>query len=333
MWYISFQGEGAGSVNNILVYHDNGKPHTQPKLLPEGKTDPELCELRCFAIEGKLLYVVNGNKKMSQLLVYEAGKKGQYAFREILASKDTVNSIVHPYDLAFDAGGNCYVSSQDTNVVTGLAGKDDPLPVASYLQQQYPSPAIFLAGTFVASSVGALPAVGSPTPPDVPAPQGLAVSFTNDTKQRVANSVRGVLSHNGYLYVADEPANSVKVYDTATGQLYGQIMGDNLGAPVQLLLDVKTNVLYIGSTANASVVSCDLSRGAPEGTVSPETFIKGKVKHISGMGFDADGNFYAAERKKKAIKKFDGDGKYLGPFIENLPDLPEYILYVPKGSH
>jgi sugar lactone lactonase YvrE len=175
--------------------------------------------------------------------------------------------------------------------------------------------------------------VPTPAPPDVPTPQGLGVAFTDDKDTRVANSVRGVLFYKGYLYVADEPADAVKVYDGSTGELYGQIAGGKLSAPVQLLLDAATSTLYIGSTGKDSVVSCDLSQGAPSGVVKPETFIDGEVKHVSGMSLDADGNFYAAERKAKKIKKFPPDGSGGGEvFIQDLPDSPEFILYVPKGD-
>jgi hypothetical protein len=331
MWYISFHG-GTGGVDNILVYHDSGHEHSQPQLLPTGGSDPALQELRGIGIAGGLLYVVNGYKKYSQVLVYEANGDGGWGFKEVLASGDTVNSILHPYDLTFDPQGNCYVSSQDTNVVTGLQGANSPLPVASFLQQQYPLPDQFLAGTMVASSVGALPGVPAPTPPNVPVPQGLSVSFTDDSDTRVGNSVRGVLFHDGYLYVADEPADAVNVYDGATGQLSGQITGGGLSAPVQLLLSAA-GVLYIGSSGNGSVVSCDVSQGAPSGVVAPTTFIDGEVDHISGMGFDADGNFYAAERKKRKIRKFPPDGSGKGEdFITDLPDDPEFILYVPKDG-
>lgn len=332
MWYISFQGEADGGVNNILVYHDSGEQHSQPNLLPTGGANPPLSELRGFAINDELLYVVNAYKKYSQILVYKTEKDDSYSFAEVLASKETVNSVLHPYDLTFDPQGNCYVSSQDANVVAGLKGKDDPLEVASYLQEQYPPPDEFLAGTIVASATGALPGVPAPPPPDVPTPQGLEVSYTDETDTKVANSVRGILFYDGALYVADEPGNAVKVYDAETGKLNGEIAGNNLSAPVQLLLNETTKVLYIGSTGNDSVVSYDLSQGAPAGTVQPATFIDGKVKHISGMAFDASGCFYAAERTNKQINKFDGDGGYIGPFIKNLPDDPEFILYVPKSS-
>ncbi len=330
MWYISFHG-GSNAINNILVYHDSGKQHSQPNVLPTGGFDPELKELRGFLINENLLYVVNGYKEYNQILLYIKDGNSGYAFKEVFASNDMINSILHPYDLTFDTLGNCYVSSQDTNVVTGLQGTNSPLGVAFYLQEEYPPPNIFLAGTIVASSMGELPNTPTPYPPDVPTPQGLDVNFTDSTDSRVAHSVRGVLFFNGFLYVADEPGNSVNIYDSKTGKLHGQIMGDNLSAPVQLLLSETTGVLYIGSTGTDSVLSYDLSQETPSETVVPNTFIDGKVKHISGMDFDADGNFYAAERKAKKIKMFPPDGSGKGKdFIKDLPDNPEFIRYVPK---
>lgn len=334
MWYISFHGgsQTSGSsnpVNNIQAYHDSGKPHDNPNLLPTGQSDPTLQELRGFVIVNDELYVVNAYKKYSQLLAYKADKHGNYHFDRILASMQTINSILHPYDVCFDAHGNAYLSSQDTNVVTGIDSSGNALPIAAYLSANYPGQ--FWLGTQVASSMGELPDTPTPPPPNVALPQGLAVSYTDNTDTRVANSVRGVLHHNGHLYVADEVANAVKVYEDQSFELTGQIVGDNLSAPVQLLLGPK-NVLYIGSTGNDSVVSYDISNGAPSGTVAPTTFVDGHVKHVSGMGFDADGHFYAAERKAQKIRKFPADGSGKGEdFITNLPDNPEFILYVPKS--
>src|SRR5262249_11649673 len=139
---------------------------------------------------GDLLYVISAHKTVSEILVYQGSKKNGYSFKSTLASRDTVNSIFHPFDLTFDTAGHCYVSSQDSNVVTALyASSGKPLPVASYLQQQHPAPAVFLAGTFVASATGNLPGVPQPAPPDVATPQGLEVSYTDSTNSRVANSV------------------------------------------------------------------------------------------------------------------------------------------------
>jgi hypothetical protein len=334
LWYISFAG-GAGGINNILVYHDSGRPHARPELLPTGKDDPPLQEVRGFVVAGDLLYVVNAHESLSQILMYEGDAHAGYRFQRVLASMAEVSSLVHPYDLTFDEQGNCYVSSQDTNVVTGLRAAGGTLEVAGHLRQLYPPPHTFLAGTRVASALGLLSGIRAPHPPDIGLPHGLTVGFEDHTRTRVAHSVRGVVCHAGHLYVADEPADAVKVYDVQTGEFRGQIAGGDLCAPVQLLLDAATSVLYIGSSGSDRVMCYDLTQGAPAGTVEPRTFIHGKVKHVSGMAFDAEGNFYAAERKKKRITKFPPDGggdgvEFIGGHSNPLPDEPEFILYVAK---
>lgn len=331
MWYISFGGGTAG-VNNILAYHHDGRPHTKPALLPTGESDPRLTVLRGFAIVGDLLYVVHAYHRASQILIYELGPDGEYHFKTVLAATDTVNALVHPYDLTFDPQGNLYISCQDTNVVTGLEATGSAMAVAACLQQAYPPPAQFLAGTLVASAIGALPGIAL-APPDVSAPQGLGVSFTNKNQTRVLHSVRGVVFHAGQLYVADEPGNAVKVYASQTGEFCGQITGKDLRAPDQLLLNAATGVLYIGSSQNDRVLTYDLAHGAPAGTVAPATFLHGGVKNVSGMAFDPAGNFYVAERKAKRIRKFPPDGSGGGvDFITDLPDEPEFIVYVPKHA-
>jgi len=329
MWYISFHG-GSPGINNIQVYHDNGKPHSSPNLLPTGGTNPALSELRGFQIVGDLLYVVNGYKDYSQVIIYEANDDGSYRFKEIFASRASIEAIFHPYDLAFDYDGNCYLSSQDSNVVTGLSGTQSPMAIAPYLLNNYAPSANFMSGTRVASAIGKLPKFNPPYPPNVPQPQGLSVKYTDSTNTRIANSVRGVLCYDEYIFVSDEPANSVKIYSLKSGELYGQIKGSNLSSPVQLLLN--DGILYIGSSGNDSVVTYDLNNGVPTKIVTPSTFIDGLVKHISGMSFGPDGNFYAAERKAQKIKMFPPDGKGDGQtIIKDLPDNPEFIMYVPKS--
>lgn len=329
MWYVGFRGESTGAVQNLYVYHDSGKLHHEPKLLPEGGSNPALGELRGFRARDGLLYVLNANKDVSQVLVYTENSDGRYEFTTCLASRATVPSIVHPYDLAFDAAGNCYVSSQDTNVVTVLDPAGQPLPVALILEELYPPPPPFLPGTIVASESGTLPE--SPwTAPDVPPPLGLQVTMTTGKSPKVANSVRDVLVVGNLLYVADEPAGAVKVYETVTGKLVNVIAGPNLSAPVQLLFDESTTTLYVGSSGNASVVAYGFTPGKPDVGAVPTTFIDGKVPHVSGMAFDANGHFYAALRKDRKILRFDPDGNNPVTFVDDLPDEPEFIRYVPK---
>ena len=142
---------------------------------------------------------------------------------------------------------------------------------------------------------------------------------------KVEHSVRGVVCVGPSLLVADEPGDAVKVYATATGQLQGQICGNDLTAPVHLL--VQGDTLYI-SGGNDTIYTCPLPGGkAPTGIVTPTPWLTKHLHSPSGMCFDAAGNCYVAQRKKKEVRQFDCKGTYLGKLIHTLGDEPEFISY------
>jgi len=292
----------------------------------------KLDELRGMTVgPNGYLYVVNSDKSQSQVLVFTGSGDSDYAysFIGVYADPSVSKGIAHPFAITFDANGNGYVSSQDTNVVTALSPgtKGTPLPVASFLQHYAPplGPQEFLPGTFVASCYGALDGV-APAPPNVPTPQGLDL---DPPQGPASHSVRDVLVIGEVLYVADEPGNAVKKYslvDTALpgtqGQLQGQITNASLQGPVHLL--VNSGSLYI--TSSDSILVCDLQGGA----VAP--FLSG-LKSPSGMAFGPGGNFFFADRKGKAIYQsaYDSSTKKYGlptVFISGLPDEPEFLLHV-----
>ena len=57
--------------------------------------------------------------------------------------------------------------------------------------------------------------------------------------------------------------------------------------------------------------------------------IDGKLDTLSGVAVGPDGDLYAAERKKQRVRRFSSKGKHKGTFINNLPDMPEFLVYVP----
>jgi hypothetical protein len=327
MWYISFHG-GKGGNNNIHLYHDDGTPHKHHKVLPTGSSDPELSELRGFIVsDGKQVLVANAYKKFSQILHHVVEDTEHCTFKQVYASP-AINSIDHPYDVAIDSSTNrLFVSNQDTNTVTCLTAARTAAPIASYLQEKYGTN--FLQGTFVASSNGKLP--NTPVVTSVPEPQGLGVEIITKPELKVQHSVRGITYHNGFLYVADQPANAVKAYNGNTGALVTVISGSNLKDPTQVL--VQDNVLYIGSAGNGNVVTCALPDGQPPAAHAPlNVFISGKATHISGMSFDNAGHFYAADRIKKCINQFSSTGTFIKTVVKDLSDNPEFIVWVAKSS-
>jgi hypothetical protein len=329
--------------SNIWAYDDKGNLKTK-SLLATPTCAPRLDELRAmtFGPHG-YLYVANGDKSASQVLVYSGSGDGDnaYDFIGIYADPAVSAGIAHPFSVAFDSSNNGYVSSQDTNVVTVLSPpsqgatcdsnpppayvKAIPLSVASYLQGLQLG--TFLPGTFVASCYGALNGV-NPAPPNVKQPQGLDIDPPTGP---ASHSVRDLVIDGEVLYIADEPGNAVKVYSLASGELEAQITDTNLNGPVHLL--VNGGSLYI--TSSDRILAYDMEKG------EITTFLSG-LTSPAGMAFDSDGNFFFADRTGKAIYQsvYDSKKKQYGPpavFIpaydkkqapDGLRDEPEFLMYV-----
>jgi hypothetical protein len=295
--------------NNVHAYDKAGKKIT-PSVL-EDTAGVLLDELRGFQFFGKYLYIVNANREQNGLLCYQ-GSDASYRFVSKFVSREISKGILHPFDLTFDRAGHCYVSSQDTNVVTRFKVSADgktgtPAPVASAL----PANGKFLPGTFVASSVGNL---SRPSTTAVPPPMGLRYSAEGKKK----HSVRGILWANNALYVVDQPAGRVKVYD-ATGKFLGQ--SNQVETPVHLLAHQGT--LYV-SGAN-EVLKAKLSKPAGDFTLTAIRSLR--IKNGCGMAFTGSGHFYIGSRTKNFIRKYDANFRPM-KFACTLPDNPEFLLHL-----
>src|SRR5262249_24806498 len=131
--------------NNVHAYDKDGKL-VSPSVL-EDADGIVLDERRSIRLFGKFLYVVNANRKQNSVFCYE-GSGTNYRLASTFVSPSTCKAVLHPFDLTFDGVGHCYVSSQDTNVVTRLMLSADsktgsPAPLAAAL----PADGTFLPGT------------------------------------------------------------------------------------------------------------------------------------------------------------------------------------------
>jgi hypothetical protein len=310
MLFVTFHGgkpEKNPHKNNVHAYDKDGNQITGSVL--DDTDGVILDELRGICFFRNLLYLVIANKMQNNLLCYE-GTGTHYRFVSRFASQATCRGILHPFDLTFDGAQYCYVSSQDTNVVTRLTVSPDgktgrPAPIASALV------GTFLPGTFVASSVGTL---SDPATTPVPQPMGLQYSAGGPKK----HSVRGVAWINDALYVVDQPAGRVKVY-SKTGEFLGQ--SNEVETPVHLLLHDRS--LYV--SGGDQVYSGQLSK--PAGNFTLSALEKVQVKNGGGMAFSNSGDLYVASRTENVIYKFDS---HLNPvkFSCKLPDSPEFLVHV-----
>jgi hypothetical protein len=295
--------------NNVHAYDKDGNKLSSSVL--DDADGVLLDELRGLYSVGKYLYVVNANKLQNSVLCYE-GTGTHYSFVGWFASRHTCKAILHPFDLAFDGLDYCYLSSQDTNVITRFIISDGgrnatPAPTAAAL----PTSGKFLPGTFVASNNGKL---NDTLTTPIATPAGLEYSDADVKK----HSVRGIAWANGRLYVADQPAGTIKMYDI-TGKYLGQ--SNQVETPVHVL--AYQGNLYV--SGGDQVMTTQLSQSPAEIVLKP---LKGvKVKNASGMAFGNSGTFYVASRTENYISKFGPDFKPVR-FKCELPDNPEFLLHV-----
>jgi DNA-binding beta-propeller fold protein YncE len=312
--FVTLQGglpELAQRKNNVRAYDEDGNLIT-PSILADS-AGLLLDQLRGICVAGKYLYVVNANKLQNSVLCYE-GAGNRYKFVGWFASRRTCKAILHPFDLCFDGLGYCYLSNQDTNVVTRFVASDggkigEPAPLASAL----PTTGKFLPGTFVASSRGDL--FDLPTTP-VGAPAGLGYSAFAEKKL----SVRGITWANGRLYVADRAAGTVKMYDI-TGAYLGQ--SNEVETPVQIL--AHHGSLYV--SGGDVVLTAKLRDSLGDFVLRPIS--TARVKNSSGMAFGKSGHFFVASRTERLILKFDSNFKRIKNFRCYLPDNPQFLCPAP----
>jgi hypothetical protein len=332
MFFVTFHQ----TVANVYAYDDDGNllnPQSPNVLDKDGD------ELRGVYLESSsgYLYVVSGGKKTSKVRCYQ-GSGTSYSQLSDFVSPKHADSVDHPFALAFDDGGNCYVSNQDTNVVAALAVSSDgqkgtPEAVASYLSALYPA-GTFLQGTLVASSLSDLP--NTPQTKGVQAVPATLGGLAVDVKDgKVQNSVRDVafysLDYGGsalpLLFVADEAAGLVRVYDPATGQLLRS--SNQLSSPVHLLIAGDTIYVGAGEQVLSSPVPNPYDPGTPTWVFKPLALSPAPGGSVSGMAFDAAGNFHVAVRTKNLVMKYDSQFSNGVEWVSTpMPDNPEFLLYV-----
>ncbi|HEY4364629.1 MAG TPA: hypothetical protein VGN17_26935 [Bryobacteraceae bacterium] len=290
---------------------------------PSGSDAADGYELRDLQLawDGNF-YLVNSYKGASVIWQIPEAGLAPGAAPVVYTSGAAIPGIDHPFGFCFDSAMQvCFISAQDTNVVVAAYGpphkkSGTALPVNSTVPGSN-----FLAGTFVASELGIPVPVGSkPVPSNVKGSDG-GLHYSPKSGPPLSNSVRGVALIGTTLFAADEVGSEVKTFDVITGDYLGPIKDPNhlIDSPVHLLASEGT--LYI-STSKA-VLSYD------PGTATLVTVVP-HLTSPAGMAFDAEGNFYVANRTGGSIDGYD----YLfqpmagNPLISGLADNPEFLWCV-----
>ncbi len=300
------------------------------------------------------LYVCQAYKGASAVLQFTAPATGYtWTYNQAYVTPSTSPGLLHPYDLAFGVDGNLYVSSQDTNVVTGFYGPNATNPgTAMPSSQSLPPPTgQYYAGTIVPAHSWDTDKVPTPTPAPVHTDAG-GLKF-HATSSGSTHSVRGVaFDSGGNLYAADEANNRVVVYGPASANFpyLGAITttGSNnepLNGPVALWFDAGSGLLYIGSPGNERIYSyavADLAEKPP--SFLAHVVISDKLlDKLSGITMDPSGNLYTCSRKNKGSSKspayfvyqwVQAGGTFTTPtasFAGPFTDEPEQIVPVYSG--
>ena len=350
MLLVTFHGgSGSSSINNVYAYDTPDGKHPTKDVLGAPKHG-KLSELRAMVLVNGLLYVANGAKSESTVLVYEVPSSGTsftYAATLIgptLSKKDFGTAIAHPFGIAFN-GATCFISNQDTNVVSqvtvsnkGLMGSLVQGP-SNYLKELFPT-GTFLAGTYVASQVGILSGVDVITTVVDHVHGGLGASLDSG---KVQNSVRDVAIANGMLFVCDEPEQVVNLYSLADGSYLGS---SNALAKAPTHLAINNGGLYVSAGSNlywgqlpqsASSTSLTLqtitptppAEGGKIGGISFDGATTVYVPYQKGTGGDdPGGSIYSYSVSQQTPPVLSN----ATPLVSSLKDTPEFVLYWSGGS-
>jgi hypothetical protein len=368
--YVSFSGETGEKIQNVGALSSSGT-YLGEVLSGGGHYD----ELRGLAVDGAgRLYVANAYKKGSAVDVFSATINPDGYSRDYLTTVITPKStqaLLHPYGVAFD-GDNMFVSSQDTNVVSGYAisGKKTPtaktLSVAAYLRKLNPK-GDFYDGEFVASATPVPIGKKKPTTPPAVDPKDGGLSMTGfdpqtveqeshtadaadaakPAKQQARHSVRGIAFQGKRLYVADEAADRVGVYGHKNGTFHGWLSTTNdtganpnaMKSPVGIAVS-PSGVVYIGSPGNEAIFAYDpqtqeltlVISSASSSSTAHLPSAAEALKDLSGLSFTPDGTLIFGSRKQQQLYQLDVTTGALSTFGEQLKDAPECVLVVELSS-
>jgi hypothetical protein len=346
-----------GAINNVYVYETPSGSLVTDKAL-QVPHDVTLSELRTMVVAGNFLYVANGAKAASTVLCYQvptSGSSFSYVSTvigpQLSKEGDFETAIAHPFGIAFEGSGTCYVSNQDTNVVAQVAltsnGETGSLRSgcqSAYIKGLYPN-GKFLDGTYVASQVGKLHQVSVATTA-VPASQGgLGVKFDHSGKvqNKVLNSVRDVAIANGILFVCDEPDRVVNMYSLVDGTFLGA-SNTLAGGPTHLA--ISNGGLYV--SAGSPLCWGELPAGIQGASLTLQALTvpgQSSATKIGGISFDGATAYVPFQTGTGGVNPGGAIYTYqLTPGAPSSPpalsnatlltktkDTPEFVLYLPQA--
>src|ERR1035441_7580168 len=191
----------------------------------------QLSELRGMLLANGFLYVVNGGKRTSNILWYGPNQDSNVV---------TVLTSSSPYSSSQPSNTSAYLAA----LLTALQNANSSLADAGFLDATFVPTAI--VGAEIPDQTTVDPLWGGLTPAF-----SSADDATKKQKQKVQNSVRGVVCYNNVLYVADEGGSAVRMYDPGTGVPLGSTP---VSGPVHLVQ--QNGVLYVTTSKTVLYGNC-----------------------------------------------------------------------------
>ena len=131
------------------------------------------------------------------------------------------------------------------------------------------------------------------------------------------------------LFVVDEAAGLVRLYDPRTGQLLRS--SNPLTSPVHLLIAGDTIYVGAGDQVLSSPMPNPYDPNAPVWVFTPLALSPAPTGAVSGMAYDSKGNFHVAVRTKNLVIKYDAKLNNGVNWVSTpMPDNPEFLLYVTR---
>ncbi len=302
-WYMTLHG---GTADTILQFDAKGT--ALPSVLgPIPDSIGTVHGLRgMLRLADDTLLVIAAWKENTQILRFGApASNGTRPFLSVFAKQDASNPLMlHPYCLAQASDGSIYASNQDTNTITRYAAPSSPN-----------------AGT-------PIDCAGNPS---TGAQAGMIVPDAKSSPDGL-HAVRGIaFGPDGLLYVADRGDGQVSRWNVTTGTRVDTLLKkkDSDKTPIQLLFTPDGKSLLISDNKLNCVVQVTLADQKWK-VLIPES---AGIDAASSLAVSGD-SLYVGSRKGKEILRFNlADGTpESAPFLQNLPDNPEFFIPGRLGS-
>lgn len=269
---ISFHGGStATSINNILLAVP---AHSlTPVLAPNASgAMPALSELRGFFLDTDdgNLYVVNGYKDFSSILVFQPQTGGGYTFYSIFAAGAT-DKLAHPFCAVPGSDGHIYVSNQD--VITGASSSAITYYEGPSMKHPGTYKGVFIDGFITLRGIATDGSNWYAADEGDSKNPGTVAMYDSSgklkTSVKINQPVHLLWDGAQYLYIGSEGDNAVYQWDPASGGQPVKFIASTTKVPIDHTsgLAISNGYMFVASRKSFSVNSYQIANPGTTGSV------------------------------------------------------------------